>query len=562
MDMTWHVILGAGSLIISGALTLYLVIKHLRLLHQRYVFLGRLGHWILLTIMGILLAWSLVTIASRLRPSPALEHWSLLLLPAAGTGMVILVLLLFFLLAGPFQHDYRLLEQFQRFRQDTSAREDYLPDILFTLDAEGLVQNVSLFPLVMVSYEPGDVLHRHFISFVAPSSRELAEAVWNEMQSASEQRVWTVPLELMTREGRALATVVTLFPRWDKAGRFLGADGIIRDERSQRAFMEILGKHTERLNHLFELALAMGSSISLEELLNRVLDIAQHAVGYDNANIFVQGPDGRFRCVAARGYTDPKAVFLLDYEQIAGPQLEQLRRTLQPMIYPDVAGMSEWKWIDTSRHVRCWMGAPLVVGNRVIGVINLNSRLPGRYTEDDALVMASIASHAAAAVHRASLFQQVQEQASSLQQMNARLVVLQEAGLRLAQAASIPELMERFRDIVGHFVPLTHRPVIALAQPERGLLEVVEPDTFPSVHRHHMQEIGLTPPVEERLVIPFNPGMEKPGRQNRWCAHAGLRNCLCRSSRRPLQRCWPAPCRRRPCSCSVRCTVGSGSSAC
>ncbi|MGQ9667471.1 MAG: hybrid sensor histidine kinase/response regulator, partial [Anaerolineae bacterium] len=489
-------------------MTLYLVTRHLRLLRQRYIFLGRLGKWLLLLIVGSLVGWSLVTIASRIHPTPALEHWSLMLLPAAGISMIVLFLLLLFLVAGPFQHDYRLLEQFQRLRYQAGMLERYLPDIFFTLDAEGLVQYVPLFPIAIVGYEPADVLHQHFLSFVAPASRELAETVWNEIRSTAEQRMWMVPLELRTKEGPPRSTVVTLFPRWDKAGHFRGVDGIIRGERSQRTFTEILQKHTERLNQLFELALDMGSSMSLEDLLNRVLDIAQHAVGYDSANIFVRGADGRFRCVAARGYVDPKAVFQLDYEQFAGPQLEQLQRTLQPMIYPDITQVSEWKWIDTSRHIRAWMGAPLVVQDTTIGVINLNSRLPGRYTEEDARVMASIASHAAAAVHRAALFQQVQEQAGRLRHINARLLALQEAGLHLAQATTIPELMERFREIVGHLVPLSHQPIIALANKERGMLEVIEPAVLPPMHLEAMHEVGLDSLVEHRREIVLTPALE------------------------------------------------------
>lgn len=500
MDSIWYVIIGAGGMILSGILALYLLTKHLHLLRQRYVFLGRLGHWLLLVIIGVLVAWSLVTIVSRVHPSPALEHWSLVLLPAAGMSMIILFLLLLFLVAGPFQSDYRLLEQFQRFRQRDGALKEYLPDILLSLDEQGYIRYMPFFSIALAGYEPAEVLHRPVLSFIAPSSHELVESIWKEMQSDQEQRFWTVPCELLTREGEICPVVVTLFPRWDKAGRFLGADGIVRDERSQRAFTEILGKHTERLNQLFDLALAMGSSMSLEELLHRVLDIAQHAVGYDSANIFVQGSDGRFRCAAARGYADPKAVFLLDYEQFAGHQLERLRRTLQPVIYPDVTQLNEWKWIDTSRHVRCWMGAPLVVENQVIGVINLNSRLPGRYTEDDARVMASIASHAAAAVHRAALFQQVQEQAGRLERMNAQLRTLQEAGLRLAQATTLSELMEQFRDVLGHFVPLAHPPIVALVDPKRGMLEVVEPAEQPAVMIEHARRLGIELQIFDRRL--------------------------------------------------------------
>jgi signal transduction histidine kinase len=54
------------------------------------------------------------------------------------------------------------------------------------------------------------------------------------------------------------------------------------------------------------------------------------------------------------------------------------------------------------------MGAPLVAGNKAIGLLTVDNLLPDAYSDDDAQILQSFASQAAIAIENASLYEQAQ----------------------------------------------------------------------------------------------------------------------------------------------------------
>ena len=66
-----------------------------------------------------------------------------------------------------------------------------------------------------------------------------------------------------------------------------------------------------------------------------------------------------------------------------------------------------------------WMGVPLVVNDRAIGIITVNSRRPGyRYTAEHAELLQTIAAQAAVAFENARLYQRAERQARQLNSLN------------------------------------------------------------------------------------------------------------------------------------------------
>ncbi|MGI8687911.1 MAG: GAF domain-containing protein [Thermomicrobiales bacterium] len=67
------------------------------------------------------------------------------------------------------------------------------------------------------------------------------------------------------------------------------------------------------------------------------------------------------------------------------------------------------------------LAVPLIVGSRVVGAVSLGSPLPHAYTEQQVSVVQTIAAQAAIAVNNALLYDQVQQQVSEMQRLNAEL---------------------------------------------------------------------------------------------------------------------------------------------
>ncbi len=173
-------------------------------------------------------------------------------------------------------------------------------------------------------------------------------------------------------------------------GRLRGFATVMRDvtarmeaeqaEREQRVLAEALQ----------DTALVLVSTLTLEEVLERILEQAGRVVPHDVAEITVLEPDGGTR-VRRKGALPPGAV-------------------------------------------RCHVGAPIVVKGRTIGLLGLDSATPDAYTEADADRLRAFAAQAGVAIENARLYEEVRRHAQELEARVAERTAALEAANRELEA--------------------------------------------------------------------------------------------------------------------------------
>ena len=84
-----------------------------------------------------------------------------------------------------------------------------------------------------------------------------------------------------------------------------------------------------------------------------------------------------------------------------------------------------------------WLGVPIIAGDRVIGVIALESLKPNLYTESDERLLSTVASSMGVALENARLFDETKRLLSETEQRNAELAVVNEIGAALRKAARL-----------------------------------------------------------------------------------------------------------------------------
>jgi PAS domain S-box-containing protein len=83
----------------------------------------------------------------------------------------------------------------------------------------------------------------------------------------------------------------------------------------------------------------------------------------------------------------------------------------QPLVVTDVQAEPGWvlpERLPEAALIRGWIGAPLIVRDRAVGLLNVDSRQVGAYTAQDAEDVMAFAAQAAAAVSNAQLFAETQ----------------------------------------------------------------------------------------------------------------------------------------------------------
>jgi PAS domain S-box-containing protein len=224
----------------------------------------------------------------------------------------------------------------------------------------------------------------------------------------------------------ALLTVVA-----DQAGIALDNARLFEAEQERRRFA----------SRLQEIARTINSTLDPALVFPQVLEQLERVVAFDSASIFlVDG--GRLLAVAARGFERNESIIgqtiPIDPTLLTGRVLT----TRQPLVVEDAQATPGWQQavdLPEARRIRAWIGAPLVVRDQAVGVLNVDSLKLGAYGPADVDVVSAFADQAAVAVANAQLFSERQRQLQAL-------MTLSEATRVVIASLDVGEVLQRILD--------------------------------------------------------------------------------------------------------------------
>ena len=229
-----------------------------------------------------------------------------------------------------------------------------------------------------------------------------------------------------TEQDLALLTVIG-----DQAGIALENAPLFAAEQERRRFA----------SRLQEIARTINSSLDPALAFPQVLEQLERVVACDSASIFLVDGD-HLVTVAARGFQDNDAlighVVPIDPALLTGRVLT----TRQPIMVEDVQAVPGWlrtEDVPEAQRIRAWIGAPLVVRDQAVGVLNVDSLRLGAYGPKDVEVVSAFADQAAVAVANAQLFAERQRQLQAL-------MALSETTRVVIASLDLGEVLQRILD--------------------------------------------------------------------------------------------------------------------
>jgi sigma-B regulation protein RsbU (phosphoserine phosphatase) len=196
-----------------------------------------------------------------------------------------------------------------------------------------------------------------------------------------------------------------------------------------------------QLDFLLRLADALNTTLDLNTLMHRVADLVRAVIDFRIfAILLVNDRTGELRMRFQTGHT---------------PEVERMRIKLgagitgqaaierRAVLVQDVTQADNY--IDANPNVRSELAVPLIVKNRVVGVVDLQSEHAGYFTPEHQRLLELTASRMAIAVENARLYTRVSRQAQTL-------AVLNEISREITSILDLDDLLERIGQLLKRVI--------------------------------------------------------------------------------------------------------------
>ncbi len=152
---------------------------------------------------------------------------------------------------------------------------------------------------------------------------------------------------------------------------------------------------------------AINSTLVLEEIFDQIMDAVQLVVPYETANIMeIRG--GFAKVMRHRGFDDRGLRDLVEttsFPLTDYPIIDHLVKAQQVIYIPNTRESDTWVYTPGEEWIHSYLGAPIRLEGRVIGVINLNHSQTGFYSGDLGERLLAFSDQVAIAINNANLYQ-------------------------------------------------------------------------------------------------------------------------------------------------------------
>jgi PAS domain S-box-containing protein len=171
-------------------------------------------------------------------------------------------------------------------------------------------------------------------------------------------------------------------------------------EKEQRHYAEALR----------DTAVALTSTFDINELFDLLLENVSRIIPYDGINITLFDA-GISRYVRIHGkYTDyysESELYNITFSIERTPTLQKIIETKELYYIPDTTQNPTWQVYPEISWIKSHIATPLVIGNEVIGCLNVDAAQPNFFTSSHVNRLKAFAHYAAAAIHNVRLYQEL-----------------------------------------------------------------------------------------------------------------------------------------------------------
>ncbi len=273
----------------------------------------------------------------------------------------------------------------------------------------------------------------------------------------------------------------TTFPSWTTVSLIKNADGAhigmvasVRDITEQQQIEAAIQEHANKLEAVTTISIAISSVLESDLLLQSVSDHTKEQFNLYHAHIYLMSDDKTtLELKAGAGEAGRKLVakqhhILLDHPYSL---VVKAARTRKGVIVNDVKLLPDYMSNPYLPNTQSEMAIPILMGDRVLGVLDLQSDKIGDFSNEDLNIHTTLASQIAVALENAHQYNETQE---ALLETEALLSITGTANGTLALEAMLKEVLSE---------------VLRVTTFESGLFSVINPESdLLELYAYHLPE--------------------------------------------------------------------------
>ncbi|MFQ5610648.1 MAG: GAF domain-containing protein [Anaerolineae bacterium] len=337
----------------------------------------------------------------------------------------------------------------------------HIQDVFFRWSPDGF-QFINPAVERMTGYRPQDFYEDASLLKVVVCQDDLA-VVQDALQSALAGRETGQPISIRWRhkDGSLVWVELLLSTVWNDLGQGVAVDALVRIDNTQLIKRE--RRQRQISDTMLQISMVLAKSLHLDQTLSDILEQLERLIPFDSATIYlVSDEDKKLRMVAAQGIPDVKVTMAASREVDRFPLDEEVLTTARPVIVGDVQEDPRWRRLKGTGYIRSYMGVPLLVRGKAIGLVTIDRRVPDSFTEADAQVVTVFAQQAAVALENARLFEQEHEQREISE-------TLREISAVLAGSLDLDETLAHILEQLERLIPFDSATIYLVSDEDKKL---------------------------------------------------------------------------------------------
>jgi PAS domain S-box-containing protein len=215
----------------------------------------------------------------------------------------------------------------------------------------------------------------------------------------------TVELEGRRKDGTEFPIELSLATWETREGIFF--TGIIRDTTERKRAQATLAKRANELETVAKVSTAASNVLEASLLLQNVVDLTKENFGLYHAHIYLlDEPSGMLRLTAGAGEVGRRMVS--EGRVIPLNRMQSLvaraAREREAVIVNDVRAAPDFLPHPLLPETRSEMAVPVMVGEHVLGVFDVQHDQPDHFTDEDVVIQTTLAAQVAVALQNANLY--------------------------------------------------------------------------------------------------------------------------------------------------------------